>query len=141
MRPAAKAGVALDCPSCGAKAEQVLSAPNFGFAHSPDGPAPQNTGVSDLDHDYDRAIGRDAERQWAAVAVRQDRKLKVMAETGADGEDLSGYDLDGEGRGYFVMKPEERKAAETARELHHDAVAAIKKHAQGKNYLSGTVAE
>lgn len=114
----------------------MLSAPGFAFAHTPSAAVPQNTGVSGLDHNVDRTIGRDADRQWAAVQARVDRKKKILSENpGAAGEDLSRLPDDS----YRVMNPEERRAAETARNLHHTAVERIKKHAQGKTFLGRAV--
>jgi len=115
----------------------VLSAPEFAFSSPTSGAGPQNTGVSGLDHDADRAIGRDAEVQWTAVAARQDRKLKILAQNPEnEGKDLSRtFDDD-----YRVMTPDQRNAAETARGLHHEAQKRITAHAKGKNWLSSRVA-
>lgn len=123
----------MPCPNCSEAVLPELSAPEFAFSHTPDGPGPQSTGVSALDHDVDRVIGRDAERQWAAVATRQKRKLQhLAANPEKSGHDLSRtFDDD-----YRIMNPDERQAAETARNLHHEAVDQIKQHAQGKDFLA-----
>ena len=110
-----------------------MSAPDFSFQHNPDGIGPQNTGVAGLDMDPDAVIGRDSFNRWMAQNERQTHKKRIMAATGAEGADLS-RTFDGD---YRVMKPEERKAAETARNLHHTAIKAIEKHVKGKNYLAG----
>lgn len=110
-----------------------MSAPSASFAHVPDGPKPQNTGAASIDLNVDRVIGRDADRQWSVIAQRQNHKIKVLNRNPEkSGHDLSRtYDDD-----YRVMKPDERKAAETARSLHHTAVSEIKKHVQGATYLA-----
>lgn len=113
-----------------------LSVPEFAFSHTPDGVGPQNTGVSGVDLEVDRVIGRDAERQWAAVAARQDRKQQVLAANpGASGFDLSRTpDND-----YRVMDPEERQAAETARRVHQEAQTEILKTKEGRDWLASRV--
>ena len=138
MRPQTKAQSQVECESCGKSVAAVLSAPEFGFSMAGDGRlAPQNTGVSAIDHQVDRVIGRDADRQWKAIAVRQTRKRKVMASNpGSTGFDLSRtFDDD-----YRVMRPEERRAAETARGLHQEAQHKILDHAKGKDWLSSRMA-
>lgn len=136
MRPASKAQSEVECQSCGKPVAALISAPEFAFSTATDGTGPQNTGVSAVDLQADRAIGRDAEKQWRAVASRQDRKHKVMASTGATGFDLSRtFDND-----YRVMRPNEREAAETARKLHGDAQREILTHAKGKDWLSSQMA-
>ena len=113
-----------------------LSAPEFAFAHTPDGLGPHNTGVAWVDLEVDRVIGRDAEQQWAAVSARQDRKHRVLAANpGATGHDLSRTPEDD----YRVMQPEERQAAETARGLHQEAQREILKHDKGKDWLASRV--
>ena len=136
MRALRKAQEAVSCPSCAVEVFAVLSAPEFAFASQTTGIGPQNTGVSGLDHVVDRAIGRDAELQWSAVAARHDRKLKVLAENPEnEGKDLSRtFDDD-----YRVMTPDQRKAAETARGLHHEAQKQISAHAKGKEWLASRV--
>ena len=113
------------CPECKTDASRVMSAASFAFAHTPvGGPRPQNTGVHGLDYNADRIIGRDAEQRWKTIAARQSEKRHVLKENpGTTGFDLA---RSHEG-GYRVMKPEERKAAETARNLHRLAVVVIEK--------------
>jgi len=136
MRPAKKAEEAVNCLSCGGSVQAQLSAPEFAFSHAPDGAGPQNTGVSGLDLEVDRVIGREAEQQWAKVAARQDRKHQVLAANpGATGFDLS-RTPDGD---YRVMQPDERKAAETARGLHQEAQSEILKTKKGKDWLASRV--
>jgi len=133
MRPAKKAQEVVACPNCAKDVSPELSAPEFAFSHTPEGLGPQSTGVSGLDHDVDRIVGRDAERQWAAVAERKNRKNRILASNpDKDLEDLSRtFDDD-----YRVMTRAERRAAATAANLHHEAVDQIKQHTQGKNFLA-----
>lgn len=125
MTKASTSQDATPCTACGATSDRHVSAPAFGFAHQLTGAAPQNTGVSGLDHNADRVIGRDARLRWNTVRKRVDRKRGVIARApGATGFDLS-KQIDGD---YRVMQPEERQAAESARDLHHSAQDKIKAH-------------
>lgn len=112
------------CPECAApNAKKLVSATNFTFAHQVvGGPRPQNTGVHSIDYNADRVIGRDAEQRWRTISERQKHKREVIqSNPGATGFDLS-RTHDGD---YRVMKPEERRAAETARSVHRTAMNAI----------------
>lgn len=112
------------CPECGQEVGKIMSPTNHAFAHQPvGGPRPQNTGVYSIDYNADRVIGRDSEQRWRAIAQRQADKRKLLADNpGATGHDLS-RNHDGS---YRVMKPEERKAVETARGIHKQAQEALK---------------
>lgn len=124
MRKADLADEGCSC-TCGEVAQRYLEAPSFGFAHAPNGAQPQNTGISGIDHSWDRTVGRDAEARWKGINERVDRKRKVLADNpGSTGFDLSRQN-DG---GYRVMRPEERKAAETGRDLHHEALRRIDRY-------------
>jgi hypothetical protein len=125
VRKASTEQDSLPCPKCEQLAERYLSSPAFTFAHVPNGVVPQNTGVSGIDHNWDRVVGRDAEVQWEAHGRRWEKKKKVLIENpGKSRWDLSKTDLES----YRVMEPEERKAAETARDLHHKAMGLILDH-------------
>jgi len=128
MLSATKAAADQPCSRCEAVSPRYLSAPSFAFGGRSDGARPQNTGATSVDLDWDRAVGRDAEVQWEAVSARLARKRQIMAETGATGFDLTATpSTEAEGPSdYRVMRPEERRAAETARSLHHGAVNKIK---------------
>ena len=138
MLKADLATAAQPCSRCGEAAERHLSAPAFAFGHTPDGARPQNTGATSVDLDFDRAVGRDAEQQWGAVHARLDRKRQIMAETGASGFDLTATPSHegGPDGGYRVMQPEERRAAETGRGVHHAAVNKIKDYVKSRNKTS-----
>lgn len=79
---------------------------------------PQNTGVSSLDYDVDRVIGRDAEKRWSLYERRQRRKQEVMSETGVSSKDLS-IVPQGEGYDYRVMSSEEKKTIRNTRAFHN----------------------
>ena len=111
------------CPECDQEAPKQVSAAAFTFAHKPvGGPRPQNTGVHSIDYNYDRVIGRDAEQRWKTIEARQSRKRQLMRDNKVTGHDLA---RSPGGRDYHVMKPEERKASETARNLHNKALKTI----------------
>lgn len=113
----------LPCPECGTASEKQVSAAAFSFTHVPvGGPRPQNTGVHALDYNADRVIGRDAEQRWKTIEARQSRKQQLMRDN-----DVSGHDLARSpgGQDYHVMKPEERRASERARNLHSKALSVI----------------
>ena len=102
-----------------------MSPANFAFAHKVvGGPRPQNTGIHSIDYNADRVIGRDSEQKWKVAAERQAIKRQVIKDTpGATGKDLTHtYD---DAQPYAVMKPEERRAVETARALNRGALNAI----------------
>lgn len=113
------------CPACKAPdAKKLVSVVNHAFvfpASQMRGMAPPNTGTS-IDYNADKVIGRDAEAKRKLIAERQAHKRKVIQDNpGSTGFDLS-KTHDGD---YRVMKPEERKAAETARGVHRTAMTAI----------------
>lgn len=112
------------CPECGQTIGKIMSPTNHSFAHQPvGGPRPQNTGVYSIDYNADRVIGRDAAQRWEAISQRQADKRRLLADNpGKTGHDLSRNE-DGS---YRVMKPEERRAVETARTIHKQAQEALK---------------
>lgn len=123
MKPISKHNEPQPCPECEAEAKKLVSAVNHAFAHTPvGGPRPQNTGVHAIDYNADRVIGRDAEQRWKTIAERQKHKIGVLR----DNPGATGFDLSRTHEGdYRVMKPEERKAAETGRRIHKQAMNAI----------------
>jgi putative FmdB family regulatory protein len=124
MRKLSESDAPMKCPDCSSwETQKLVSVVNHTFAHKPvNGPVPQNTGVHSIDYNADRVIGRDAEQKWALISERQKHKREVIkSNPGSSGHDLS-RTHEGD---YRVMKPEERKAVETARSLHNDAMKAI----------------
>lgn len=120
MRPAQSVG-GVPCKRCGKDASREVSAANFKFAHRPDGPRPQNTGASSVDHDIDVIIGRSAEQNLREFQKRQDHKRRVIAANDTTGDHLSRLD----GGDYFVMTEQERVAAKKARLLNQDVMHRI----------------
>lgn len=111
------------CADCGRPAPKVLSTFAFNFAYDTNGPGPnQNTGLSSIDTNPDMIIGKDAEKRWAAYEKRQAEKRRVLR----DNPDAVKADLkptaDG---GFAVLKPEERRAVNTARKMGKEASQAI----------------
>ena len=125
IKSMAKADDPEKCPECSTVARRIMSPANFAFAHKVvGGPRPQNTGIHSIDYNADRVIGRDSEQKWKVAAERQAIKRQVIKDTpGATGKDLTHtYD---DAQPYAVMKPEERRAVETARALNRGALNAI----------------
>lgn len=103
----------------------------------PNGPKPQNTGFSSVDHEVDRIIGRDAELRLREMQKRQDLKRSVIHKNATDGFHLS-RQSDGD---YRVMTDEEKVAAEKGRNLHLQAsekINAYLKRRKAKESANGT---
>jgi putative FmdB family regulatory protein len=113
-------GQEQECPDCGTLSPKVPSVTNHTFAHTPQGgPRPQNTGVHQIDYNFDRVIGRDSEEKWKVCADRQAHKRQVLRDNpGTTGHDLS-RTHDGS---YKVMKPDERRTSELGRAIHKKAL-------------------
>ena len=125
-RKAVHAQAPLSCSSCGAEVE--LSVPdtmNSQFSVQGDGGlGPQNTGVSAYDANVDRVIGDHAQTSWKSIDKRLSHKRKILN----NNPSVSGFDLSRQKDGdYRVMSSKERKAAETARNLHQRAMKLIQK--------------
>lgn len=133
MQPAKDPREVVACKRCGAKATRQISASSFKFGHQPDGPRPQNTGASSIDHDIDVVIGRSAEQNLRAYQDRQDYKRRVISANETTGDHLSRLD-DGE---YFVMSEEQRVAAKKARLMNQDAMHKIKAWRERQRRSSG----
>lgn len=77
----------IPCEACGTDMRKLVSAANFTFSHPASqtrGIAPPNTGTSD-DFNFDKAIGRDAEKKWKEVEKRdavKDRHIRHEREAG-----------------------------------------------------------
>lgn len=116
-----------DCPECYNPAELVLSEDiSFSFdnelTHA--GPVPQNTGVSSLDNDVDRVVGKDAEERWKVYDQRDALKRSILrSNPGKHSNDLS---MLPDGR-YRVMDPGEKKTKRNYRAFHNLAVKVNKK--------------
>lgn len=124
MRKMADSDNPIGCPECAAgETRKMVTAANHTFAHTPvGGPRPQNTGVHSIDYSADQVIGRASEAAWKTIGERQKHKKGVLSSNpGATGHDLS-RTHEGD---YRIMKPEERKASETGRALHKQAMQAI----------------
>jgi putative FmdB family regulatory protein len=133
MQPAEEPREVVACKRCGAEAARQVSASHFKFGHQPDGPQPQNTGASSIDHDLDVVIGRSAEQNLRAYQDRQDYKRRVITANDTTGDHLSRLD-DGE---YFVMTEQERVAAKKARLMNQDAMHKIKAWRERQGRTSG----
>jgi len=120
------------CDSCNStKVTKLLpSQLRTSFSAGDGSPAPQNTGISHVDYNADRAIGTASMKTWEEVSDRNARKHEILAENpDATGSDLSRFSIRKEngiekGADYRVMKTEERKAREFGMTIHAKALEA-----------------
>lgn len=128
MLSASKRDGEIPCPECGEKSERQVSAGNFTFKHNPTGPVPQDTGVSSIDHNYDRVIGRDAEQKWKRIEEKRARKLSFIERERRKGLDVKMEHLtsDSEG-GYRTLSEKEIKKVNTDREIVQNYNYSLKK--------------
>lgn len=110
----------IPCPECDTPMRKLVTAASFKFSHSDTqtrGAAPPNTGTSD-DWNYDKAIGRDAEKKWGDIEKRNSEKDRVIRHAREEGQALKRNQLvhDGEG-GYRAIREEERVKAVEGREI------------------------
>jgi hypothetical protein len=121
MQSATNVKAEVPCKRCKKSAMRKISGASFKFSHRPDAPAPQNTGVSDIDHDVDIVIGRSAEANLKEFQRRQDYKRSLIEADKVSGDHLSRLD-NGE---YFVMSDQERVAAKKARLVNQDVMKRV----------------
>lgn len=120
----------IPCAECGEPMHKLVSAANFKFSHSEKqtrGAAPPNTGTSD-DWNYDKVIGRDAEKKWGIIEQRNADKDKVIRQERERGLDVKRNQLvhDGQG-GYRTIKEEERLKVNSGRKIAADISEALSK--------------
>ena len=123
----------VSCKRCGSGAQRQLNGSSFKFSHRPDGPRPQNTGASSVDHDVDVVIGRSAQQNLREFQRRQDYKRRVIAANKTSGDNLSRLD-DGE---YFVMTEQQRVAAKKARLMNQEAMRRIAEYRKERGAYGG----
>jgi len=126
-----KADNAAKCPECGLPSRKLVTAANHKFAHPATqtrGALPPNTGTSD-DWNYDKAIGRDAEKKWGTIEARNKVKDSIVRDEAKDGRLISRDHLvrtrgpkEGAG-GYRVIGESERKEVNARRELAHEVTS------------------
>lgn len=112
FKSVSKVAADVPCPECGTDARRLVSGANHSFAHTPTGPVPQNTGVSSIDHNFDRVIGRDAAAKWRTIEDRRSYKDRILYEERKAGKGVESQHLvrTREGAGdYRVVKEDERK--------------------------------
>jgi putative FmdB family regulatory protein len=94
------------CPECKAEAQRLLPEDVDGvFKHEVTGPVPQNTGISQLDANIDRAIGTSAAQGREVIEQRNRDKEATMRATGAKRHHLARVP---DNEGYRVLEPEAR---------------------------------
>lgn len=133
-RSASAATEEVECETCSALAKRQISSFAFKFNHGSgvNGAAPSNTGTSD-DWNYDKAIGRDAERKWAAIEKRNAGKDSVIRDERKAGRVVSRNHLapkmDGTGE-YRVITDSERQKVNASRETAFSVAQAAAKKAK-----------
>lgn len=120
----------IPCPECEDPMRKLVSAASFKFAHPQSqvrGAAPPNTGTSD-DWNYDKAIGRDAEKKWGVIEKRNSEKDRVIRHERENGLDVKRNQLvpTSEG-GYRVIREEERVRANEGRKIASEINQALSK--------------
>ena len=123
----------IPCPECAEPMRKLVSAANFKFSHSEKqtrGSAPPSTGTSD-DWNYDKVIGRDAEKKWGVIEQRNSEKDRVIRHERENGVDIKRNQLvpNGEG-GYRTIREEERVKANAGRKVAADLNAALSQKAK-----------
>jgi putative FmdB family regulatory protein len=111
----------IPCGECGEDMKKLVSLTNHAFKHPESqtrGALPPNTGTSD-DHNFDKAIGRDAEQKWKAVEKRDEVKDRTIRHERQEGRGVTRDHLvpklDGSGE-YRVITEDERVRTNAARE-------------------------
>jgi hypothetical protein len=118
------------CPGCGKDAERIVpSTLESVFHQDVTGPVPQNTGISAIDADIDRAIGKSSETGWKAHVERVAEKKRILSEN----PEASGYDLTETPDGDFEVMPKDKRGfQDRALEINTLAVGTLKKEALPK---------
>lgn len=126
----------IPCKSCGAGMRKLVTAASFAFNHSEKqirGSLPPNTGTSD-DHNFDKAIGRDAEKLWKQVGKRDEVKNKTIRQEREAGRGVTRDHLvpqtDGSGE-YRVITEDERVRVNQSRQTVFAIAQAAKKAGDG----------
>ena len=121
---ASNASKPVECSGCGKDAPRMVP-DTFSSTYQVTGDGtimPQNTGVSSYDANVDRVIGSHSDTSWKAIQKRHSRKRDVLRSNPTkDGFDL-GRTVDHD---YRIMKSSEKDAAQTARDLHTEALGRI----------------
>ena len=123
------------CVECGGVGARQVTAAAFAFKHPQrqlNGALPPNTGTSD-DFNFDKAIGRDAEKKWGKIHENNARKDKMVADAAKEGRGISREHLvrKREG-GYREVGEGERKYINQNREAAHAVSQAATKQAKDK---------
>jgi len=107
------------CPECGKSAPRWIPKEVAGtFNVETSGMTPQNTGVHQVDTNWDRVIGKDSARRWNREAARWKDKAAFARSQGAHMKDLS-ENPDGT---YRVLKPEEQQIHQRALDINKKAM-------------------
>lgn len=122
-----KATEAYPCLDCNTPSNRLVPK-SMTSTYNPTGDGtirPQNTGVNSYDANVDRVIGDHAKTSYEHIAKRHARKREILR----DNPGVSGHDLSRtEEHDYRIMSQDQRKAAETARDLNGKAMDMISRH-------------
>lgn len=109
------------CPQCGDEAPQIIEGFAFGFVEKP-GATTANTGVHKQDYPTaDIAVGRDADKRWDEIHVRE--KVKAEARKQGGTEALIRHNS----RDYIDYEPMSDAGRAAHYRLSERAVAAMKR--------------
>lgn len=106
------------CSECGTLVSRGLPKTLYTATSGGGADLREDTGLSGVDYNFDRAVGESSKKNWQGIARRQRDKIDVVQSHGVTGWDLS-RNADGT---YRVMSPEERTASEKVREFHFKTV-------------------
>lgn len=133
----------IPCESCGTNMKKCVTAANFTFKHPASqtrGALPPSTGTSD-DHNFDKAIGRDAERKWKQVEKRESVKSRTIRHEREDGRAVTRDHLvpkmDGSGEYRVITEPERVKTNQNRDAAFQVAQAVKKQQAEGSKGSGG----
>ena len=123
------------CTECDGIGTRQVTAASFSFKHPQsqlNGALPPNTGTSD-DFNFDKAIGRDAEKKWSKIHENNARKDTIIRDEANQGRGITRDHLvkKREG-GYRVIEDSERKVVNERREAAFKVSQAATEQAKDK---------
>lgn len=123
------------CVECGGVGARQVTAAAFAFKHPQrqlNGALPPNTGTSD-DFNFEKAIGRDAEKKWGKIHENNDRKDALIRDEAKQGRGITRDHLvkKREG-GYRVIGESERNTVNERREAAFKVSQAATQQAKDK---------
>ena len=127
----------IPCDECETDMRKLVSVAAFAFKHGEGqtrGALPPSTGTSD-DWNFDKAIGRDAEKKWEDVGKREAVKSRTIRHEREEGRAVTRDHLvpksDGSGEYRVITEPERERVNEN-RQAAFDISQAAKKRPKPK---------